>query len=253
VSPQPPATPAPTATTPTSTPTPTLEIAGLPNADLAAVRATAVCDPEPGQADPNGGEVKLSCFGGLTLALRAFSAVTRDPFLRIYLRRPTCATSPCTDDELSTGEVTGWTASQAFSVKLDARLKTVERPAAIAAGRWPDPGTSGSPAVKRESIKGAPKEVADRTPFPFCGHAEVGRPEAVTLCFRDAVIAGSAVEMIERVFGTEGGEILDLYRYDGHGPVILYERDGNTWHRQEGSMIMGPTPPTWAFEPWFGF
>jgi hypothetical protein len=79
---------------------------------------------------------------------------------------------------------------------------------------------------------------------------------------RSAVVprsAGRKAEMIERVFGTEGGEMLWIYRYDGSGRIVRYFHDqtvgGNggsadTWGRSQGAMILGITPLAWDFDPW---
>ena len=65
------------------------------------------------------------------------------------------------------------------------------------------------------------------------------------------MLAGRTAEMIERVYGTEGGEMLWIYRYDGQGRLIRYYHDqtaggdGRTvdaWGRSEGAMILGITP-----------
>ena len=67
--------------------------------------------------------------------------------------------------------------------------------------------------------------------------------------------------MIERVYGTEGGELLRIYRYDGRGRLISFQHDqtvdgdgrvANAWRRSEGAMILGITPHAWDFDPRWG-
>ncbi len=106
--------------------------------------------------------------------------------------------------------------------------------------------------MKREAIARAPAEIADRTPYPFCGRAELGKSPAVMDCFRDAVLAGRPAEMLVQVYGTEGGAILWLDRYDGHGPVRRYQRDSGQWRRLVGTLMLGITPSGWDLDPWSG-
>jgi hypothetical protein len=246
-------TPSPTIA-PTPTTLDTLDIDSLPGVALVDALPTAVCDPEPGQADPEAGEGTLYCGGALELALGALRTVTGQTVERLYLDLPACATSPCTEEELDTGTVTAWTATSAWQVVLDTRSDTVTVPIRVTAATWPQAGTSPAPSVKRPVIQGAPAEVASRTPLPYCGRAEVGAPPEVAGCFRDAVLAGRRAEMIERVHGTEGGEILWIDRFDGAGPIVRYVRDRTSgsaiWHRSEGTMILGTTELTWDFDPW---
>jgi hypothetical protein len=243
----------------TATPVPLLEIADLPGAELTEIDATALCDPDASQADRAFGESTISCPDGLELALRVVRTATQDPVTRIYLRRPACASLPCSEDELSTAQVTAWTATDVIAVELDSRLQTVPQPSVASDATWPVAGNEPTPAVKRLSLKDAPREVARREPYPYCGRAEVGEPPSVTLCFRDAVLAGRPAEVIDRGYGTEGGEVLLITRFDGDGPLILYMHDqsvggdgtiADRWLRYEGGMILGVTPSSWDFYGW---
>ncbi len=252
------ATPSPIVAT--TNPVPSLTIDDLPRVELADVDATAACDPVPSQANIDAGESGISCPDGLVLALRAVGTVNRDPVTRLYLHRPECAAVPCSEDELSTATVTIWTATGAFSIRLDSRLETVVLAAATQDAIWPAPGNEPAPEAFRPSINGAPDELARRDPYPFCGRAEIGDPPEVLGCFRDAVLTGRKAEMIERVYGTEGGEMLWIYRYDGSGRLVRYFHDqtiggdggsSDRWGRSDGAMILGITPPTWDFDPWF--
>ena len=244
------ATPSPVA--PTPTPVPPLAIDELPRVELADVDATAVCDPEPSQANLDAGESTIYCSDGLALAVAVVRTVTQDPVIRLYLHRPTCASVPCSEDDLSTAEVTIWTGSLVLSVQLDSRLESVPQPVVSSNDVWPAPGSEPEPPVSRPSIQGAPRAVADRDPYPFCGRAEMYEPPDVLGCFRDAVLTGRKAEMINRVYGTEGGEILWIYRYDGVGRLLRYQQDGSNWGTHEGAMILGITPQTWDFDPWWG-
>jgi len=253
------ATPSPVAATPTLGQS--LVIGDLPRVDLADIDATAVCDPEPSQINLDAGESTVACSDGLELALAAIRTVTQDRATRLYLHRPQCATVPCSEDELSTATVVVWMGTRAFTVQLDSRLATVPLPSVPNDDAWPPAGNGPAPDVARPSIDGAPPEIAGREPYPFCGRAEFGDPPEVLGCFRDAVLAGRPAELIDQLYGTEGGELLWIYRYGGHGRLIRYQHDqtvaddGRTvdaWGRSEGAMILGITQLAWDFDPWAG-
>jgi hypothetical protein len=231
----------------------------LPRVELADVDATVVCDPDMSLAVSGGPEATVDCSESLRLALRALRTVTPDPVVRIYLRRPPCPSLPCSEDQLNTAEVTLWTATQAYSVWLDSRLRTVPLPSVTNDAAWPAAGNSPVPAVARPSIEGAPPEVSRREPYPYCGWAVLDDPLEPLRCFRDAVLAGRRAEVIRTFLGFEGGTWLSIYRYDGHGRIVEYYHnqtarlDGllnDTWGRLEGAMNLGITPFHWDFVHW---
>jgi hypothetical protein len=229
-----------------------IEIRNLPTVSFDATSLTALCDPTPSQTNLDAGESTIDCGDGLMLGLRAIRTATTSTVYRLYLNRPACASVPCTADELSMATVTGWTAEATLSTSLDSRLATVSAPTLEAAVSWPPAGTSGVPKVGRPSLARAPRELLDRLAYPFCGRAEVDIPPAVIACFRDAILAGRTAELFQLVHGTEGGDIVWLFRYDGHGALVRYSYGAPRWRRQVGSLILGPTPTTWDFDPWSG-
>lgn len=268
--PTPTATPAPSAATaspttpatPAVTPAPALSLNDLDHnrVELAGVNATALCDPEAGQFDPDAGETTIACSDALTWALTAVATATSDVALRVYVQRPDCEAVPCSADPLSTATVTVWTASGAYEVGLDSRIDTVTGPTPVdGVSAWPVSGSATSPAVDRPTIKGSPPAVAKRDPYPYCGQAEMGEPSEVDACFRAAVLDGRPAEMIDKLYGTEGGAILRIYRFDGSGRIKMFQHDGNAngdgstndvWRIVEGSMILGITTSAWDFDPW---
>ena len=250
-------TPSPAIATPI--PTPLLSIRDLPHVELADVDATAVCDPEPSQGNVDAGESSIHCTDGLAVAVAVVRTVSQAPVTRLYLHRPPCAAIPCSADESSVAEVTVWTATDAFSIQLDSRLEAVPSLAATHDALWPAAGGEPAPGAARPSISGAPPALSDRDAYPYCGRAELGDQPEVLGCFRDAVLAGRPAEMIQRVYGTEGGEILWIYRYDGQGRLIRYAHDTSvtgdgqatdTWSRTEGAIVLGISPWGWDFDPW---
>jgi hypothetical protein len=71
-------------------------------------------------------------------------------------------------------------------------------------------------------------------------------------CFRDAVLAGRAAEMLHHP-GIEG-DVTAVYRFDGHGAIHWYRFDSgvSAWWRLDGTMSLGITPASWSFELWEG-
>jgi hypothetical protein len=227
-----------------------LEIDALPPASLDPATQTAVCDKELYWLDEAAGEATITCVDGLVLGLRALKTIASAPIERLYFQRPPCKATPCTDDQLGTATVTGWTSTDAFSVALDSRRTWIDVPTPDAGAIWPAAGSSSAPAIERPVLKGAPAEVAGRTPYPYCGEADLGQPETVTGCFRDAVLSGRPAEFIDNLVATEGGEIIRLYRFDGRGALWIYQGSDEGWFRQPGSMTLGYTPGAFDFEPW---
>jgi hypothetical protein len=241
--------PTPTAAPPASRPI-TIEIERLPQATLDPLPTTAVCDPSPGQANPDAGEATLYCHDSLVLALRALRTATHEPIERIYLDLPVCRATRCTVDELSTGTVTAWVDSVPRSVGLDSRLTTVEVGVTDPEAIWPARGSSVVPPAARPALEAAPRELLERVPYPFCGAEQLGDPASVMACFRDAVLAGRAAEMLHNP-GVEG-DVTAVYRFDGHGAIRWYRFDNGAWWRLDGTMILGITPAAWSFELWDG-
>jgi len=254
--------PTPAQVKPSSSPSPSpaapLDIASLPEASLDPSTITVLCDPTPGQTNMDAGESMFGCTDGLLLALRAIRTVATGPVTRLYLRRAACPSGPCTPDKLDTAVVLGWTTAGWVSVALDSRLTTVTapQPVPVPAAAWPElPGPPPISAIQRPVIPGAPREVATRTPYPFCGRDDtaVALNPAAARCFIDSVVTGRPAEFIEQVYDTEGGADLQLYRFSGQGAPVRYEGEAGLWYRQAGGLILSPPPPTpvgVGFEPW---
>jgi hypothetical protein len=245
----------PTATVPATTtvvPTPlgSLAIDVLPQASFDAAMLTTVCDPEAAQATLLAGDATVFCSDGLLLGLRALQTLSSRPFTRLYFRRPVCKATPCTADELGIATVMGSSAEAIFAVRIDSRLQTIDVLVPDGARAWPPAGLSRPPAVARPDVGAAPAEITARVPYPFCGKADLGDPTTTLGCFRDAVVAGRPAELVQTVFGTEGGTLTWLYRFDGRGAVTRYAGSDGKWQRQSGTLILGITPLAWDFDPW---
>jgi hypothetical protein len=227
-----------------------LAIEDLPLVEPDPETLTAICDPDPDQVDPDAGETTMFCFDGLVLGLRAVRAATASTSRRAYLVRAPCPGTHCPTASLGTATVVVWTDTGTFLVRLDSAVDTVSFPELLVVDPWPVAGPLASPAAKREALAGAPAIVATRTPYPYCGRSSNDAPVEVLRCFRDSVLLGRPVEAIQQSFGIEGDEVIDLYRFDGAGAISRYERSGNRWFQQQGTMILGPRAGTWSFDPW---
>ena len=235
--------------TPSPTPEPTIAVEALPVVTLDPRVTTAVCDPYPGQAFPESQDVTLACVDGLEYGYRAIRTVTSDPIHRLYLQRPPCPTAPCSDEALNAATITGWSDGGAWSVVVDLRISATSVPLPAPGAEWPIAASSRVPATKRPSVADAPAELLKRAALPFCGHAEVGAPESVRACFRNAVLQGRPAEMIEQDYGTEGDPVLLVIRTTGAGAVVQYLGTAGTWRRQFGAMTLGIIASAWSFEP----
>ena len=248
---------APATSRPTQTPTPTVEptpspartlaVGDVPDGDLVDVRATVVCDAMPGLGDPDAGVATISCGDGTTLVLRALRTTSETPPERIYLRRPVCAATPCTDDELNSVDVFAWVDDEVFVVRWDWRVQTIALPTAVAVDPWPVSGGTAAPDAARPRLEDAPAAVRDRTALPFCGAAELQEPPSVGRCFRDAVLEGRPAEMVNNAFAAHGGRIVELYRFEGAGPVHADTQREGKWFAGEGMMQLGINPDAWDF------
>ncbi len=225
-------------------------IADLPIVEPDPGLLTAICDPEPIQLDPEAGDTSVFCQDAVVLGFRAASGTTPGPITRIYVRRPTCAATPCSTDELSTATVIAWGAAAVVAIRIDSRLDSVPPPQRLFDDPWPRPNIVPAPEVQREILDSAPEEVATRTTFPYCGRATYDTPQEVLACFRDSVLLSRRAEVIQVSFGTEGGEVLDIVRFNGTGALTRYQEADGRWTVQRGSLILGAPGGSWTFNPW---
>lgn len=240
----------PRSAVPSATSAALLEIADLPPVDPDAATLTAICDPDPNQLHPDIGETRLFCFDAIAIGIRVVRAVTDATSRRAYLLRPTCAEAPCPTSLLQTATVVVWTDAGTFAVQIDATLETVAVPESNVSGPWPFAGLFTSPAAKLGSLPAAPAAIAARSAYPYCGRASNEVPLEVFACFRNSVVSGKRAEAVIVSFGTEGNEVIDLFRFDGVGAITRYQWSAGDWVHERGGMILGPREGTWSFDPW---
>jgi hypothetical protein len=241
----------PPALTLSPTPEPRLDTDPLPRVDLTKETPTAVCDPEPSQANADAGESTIACGEALTLAARTVRSVSTASIERLWVRRPVCTSFPCTEDQLNTASVVVQTTAEALVVDIDGRLTSVSTPRPAPPPLWPAAGSSAVPAAAKPWITGAPAEVKKRNALPYCGRTEVSSPRAIMDCFRDAVLSGRPAEVVDLSYGTEGGEYLQVYRFSGTGPIVGYSHF-DRWIKQVGSLHLNPDDLGWSFDAWDG-
>lgn len=100
---------------------------------------------------------------------------------------------------------------------------------------WPPSGEA-IPPVGEVDVGPAPAEISGRSPLPRCdafiGH-RIGR------CFLGAVLDGRPAEFVTKSVDEAGDPIIELYRYIGRGPVLVYQTPaGPGWLR--GDCAIGP-------------
>jgi hypothetical protein len=205
---------------------------------------------------PESGDELVFCADGIEAGLRAIETVSDAALDRVYLDLPTCEAAPCTSEQLGTGTVTAWSGDAAWSTRIDMRPPepTATPPVPAEESAWPTidgPAPTGKPPT----IHGAPAEIASRKSLPFCGASEMGEGPEVSRCFLAAVLAGRPAEMTDLQHGTEGGSSLQIARFGGVGPVVVYQQhlddQGRTgpWFRQLARVIIGSDGNGWSPEP----
>lgn len=88
---------------------------------------------------------------------------------------------------------------------------------------WPASGEA-IPAVGRpDTAPGAPPELVEREPLPLCGEELQGGFDRVArACFFGAVLDGRPAELVTRRVSESGELHLDIFRFAGRGPVVVY-------------------------------
>ena len=234
-----PSSAAPTATTSASRAF--LAFDDLPVLQIDLTDVTAVCDPTPGIQFPQPGSSLIGCADGLQLGLRAIETATDEPIRRAYLRLPFCDVAPCTTEQRNIGNVTAWTSTGAWRTNLDVRTRTATAPEVDPSPIWPNLDAP-APAIERPELPMAPSELTNREPFPNCGHIDMGEPPGP--CFLAQFLHGLPAELSMTVYGTEGGEGLELFRFTGSGSIVVYSRhiDSNAvvsgWYSYQGPLSM---------------
>ena len=216
---------------------------------------TAICDPSPGILAPGTGDTVFPCTDAISKGYRALSALVGRP-ARMRLAYPACPSAPCDRQALITATITGWIDANPWTVVLRVDengvvMATVPSPAAGAS--WPVE-TDAIPAITRPVIDGAPKQVARRDAYPFCGGVEVGAWAAYLAgwhCFAAAVYAGRPAELLVDAVSGEGVPIIELLRFSGTGALIAYTGSGGHWVVSSGSLMLPATDTLEpAFAPW---
>jgi hypothetical protein len=89
---------------------------------------------------------------------------------------------------------------------------------------WPRSGVPVPPVGRPDVGPGAPAEIRDREPLPLCGEEEVGITESrlERSCFLGAVLDGRPAEFVSRSVDDRGDPFVELYRFGGRGPVLVY-------------------------------
>jgi hypothetical protein len=220
------------------------------NTELALTAATAICEPEPAQANPDIGSSTIGCTDGLTWALAAVRTLSDDDVTRMFLDRPDCPALGCSEADLNEADVYVWLGDQSYTVGLDMTNQSAALAAATTDAPWPTSSGSAVPPVTRANVKAAPEVLAQRDAMPFCGRTVRGDPQSIPGCFRDAVIEGRPAEMVDVTYTAHGERVVRLFRYTGGRPVEVFRRYGRVWRHSFGAMSLRASPSMWDFIPW---
>lgn len=89
---------------------------------------------------------------------------------------------------------------------------------------WPPSGEAIPPVGEPDLGPEAPLEVAGGGAMPLCGEEQVGVTEGrvARRCFFGAVLDGRPAEFVSRSVDDRGDPFVELYRFDGRGPVLVY-------------------------------
>jgi hypothetical protein len=80
------------------------------------------------------------------------------------------------------------------------------------------------PSADRPDLApGAPAELVDRAPFPFCGTEDDVFNRNVRRCFLTNVALGAPAEFLTSVPAADGSVVTTVHRYAGSGPVLVYQ------------------------------
>lgn len=102
---------------------------------------------------------------------------------------------------------------------------------------WPSTGESAPAPAAPDMGPGVPEEIALRDPLPLC--VDERRPQVVhpaRACFFEAVLDGRQAELVIRTVDQAGDPVVELYRYSGRGPVLVYRSPnpaGPGWIRSD--------------------
>lgn len=92
----------------------------------------------------------------------------------------------------------------------------------------------------------APAEVATRQAFPLCGAEDAGMAGPfdadVRGCFLGAVLNSSPAEFFSTRADVEGQPFSELWRFPGHGPVVIYMDGAERWVRAECALLLVADP-----------
>lgn len=226
---------------PTREPPPTehrLSAIELPHHTIADV--TVICDPYQYNSHES------YCEDVIRWVIPAVAFATDDPVQRAYLHRG-CAYPDCPRGIGYRETLVAVTPGTVWSMVIDDGTITEPIPDPLAP--WPTSSELSAPEVQRRDFAGAPGEIRNRAPLPFCGRVEEDWV-AVTQCFVDAVLAGRPAEMIELTHPIDfGSPALLVTRFDGDGAARQYLRREARWFRLDGSIVLRE-PGGCMFEQW---
>lgn len=186
----------------------------------AALGPTRICD-----AAPDGAGLLLSCteaIGGVLLTLGPDARFVRAAWFRPG--DPCPPNARCMEPPPGSAYVTVRLEDGRIVLVRYAGETIVGEPATPTFDVWPPSGVAVPPVGRPETGPEAPPEVAARDPLPLCGDVREGVDDQRLArgCFFGAVVDGRPAELVVRSVDPAGDPIVEIYRFAGRGPVLVY-------------------------------
>jgi len=198
-------------------------------------------DPFPEPSD-------LDCLDAARVALEASSVAPGDVASLELRWQAICESGPCGTPEPTTAQVIlRYTDGHAAGVTIhrdpDGTLATGELmdiPSAV----LNTPPPFNAPPVGLAPIENPPPAIASRPPVAFCGTEDAGlagpfNPIARE-CFWAAVVNRQPAEFKSTRANAEGRPFVELWRFEGNGPIVVYTSGASGWSKLTCAMLLVP-------------
>lgn len=228
-----PASPSHTESAAPSTPPP-------PSADA----VTRVCQAEPFESPS-----ELACTDAIARALESSGLTASVERVDVLWQKP-CGGDPCVSPRPDTayvvirfadGEPVMVTVRLSPAGDLDA-----ESPVPVDSAALPPPPPFTEPPVALSDPGPSPSEIAQRTPFPLCGSETAGLAGPFDAnargCFLAGVLNRRPVEFLSKRSDVEGVPLVELWRFEGRGPVLVFTAQRDAWVRLNCALLVVHDP-----------
>ena len=128
------------------------------------------------------------------------------------------------------------------AVRLDNGALSPGPPAAITAHDIGPRQTFDAPPVAKADVAPAPALISNRRASPLCGMEQAGLAGPFDVrarnCFMTALLAGDAAEFVSRRADVGGAPFLELWRFEGSGPVTVFRGEAGSWSQLRCGVVI---------------